>query len=258
MNKTKKTINVVALIALIIGIVLVIIGLMFGASTSFYIDRTGAHFEGAGKSYQINKKIGDINGLDINVSFTEVEVKVGEKNMVIATGMKKSNQPSIEVRNNKLYINSSKHKGFMIGFFNFPDRHSKITIYLTKDIKLNSSVIDNSFGSVKVDNLITDKLYIDSSFGEVTTNTTTKELVVDSSFGDIHTTVTSVSKVNISSSFGEVNLDVNGSKADYRIETNSSFGEINTDSNYTNTNGTHTGTISLDNSFGDINLRFLK
>lgn len=258
MNKTKKTINVVALIALIIGLVLIIIGLIFGASTSFYIDRTGAHFEGTGKSYQVDKNFGEIDEVSLNVSFTEVEFKIGKQNKVVATGMKKSNQPSIEVRNKKLYIDSSKHKGFMIGFFNFPDRHSKITVYLTKDTKLKNSIIDISFGSVKVDNLITDKLYIDSSFGEVTTNTTTKELVVDSSFGDIHTTVTNVSKVNISSSFGEVNLDVNGSKADYRIETNSSFGDINTDSNYMNTNGTHTGTISLDNSFGDINLRFLK
>lgn len=258
MLKTKRKIDIIATIALVVGLVLAIIGLIFGANTSFYIDRTGAHFEGTGKSYQVDKKFGEIDELSLDVSFTEVEFKTGEQNMVVATGMKKSNQPSIEVRNKKLYINSSKHKGFMVGFFNFPDRHSKITVYLTKDTKLKNSIIDISFGSVKIKSMHVDKLYIDSSFGEVTTNTTSKELVVDSSFGEVNNTVTGVDKVNISSSFGEINLDVNGAKADYRIETNSSFGEINTDSNNMNTSGTHTGTITLDNSFGDINLRFLK
>lgn len=258
MLKKKRNINLIATIALVVGLVLVIIGLIFGASTSFYIDARGVHIEENGKHYEVEKKIGEIEDLDIDVSFTEVEIKTSDKNMVVATGTKKSDQPFVEVRNKKLYIGSSKHKGFFIGMFHFPDRHSKITIYLKKDTMLNSTTIDTSFGSVDMNHFQTETLNISSSFGSVTTDTTTKRLTVDSSFGEINTTIKNVEKINISSSFGEINLDVFGSKGDYRIQTDSSFGEINTDDNGGVSTGTRIGTITLDNSFGDINLRFLK
>lgn len=257
MHSVKLNINIVTLIVLVIGLFLIIIGLIFGAKTGFYIDQTGIQFEKTGKRYRIDKNIGEIDQLDIESSFTEIELKIGDQNRVVATGTKKSDQPNIEVRNKKLYINHSKQKGFLIGFFHFPDRHAKITIYLTKDTKLNTSTMDISFGSVIVDQLTTKNFKIESSFSEITTNTITDKLIIDSSFGEVNATIAGASKVDVSSSFGETNLDIKGKRSEYLIEKDSSFGDIDIESNQNNQNATPNGTIFLDNSFGDINLRFL-
>lgn len=262
MRKTKMNFNIVALIMLGISIFCIVIGLLFGGLTSFYFDQMGFHIDkDMIKEYHDEKTFTDIDSLLIDVSFMEVEVKPGVQNKVVVTGMKENTKPSITIQDKILKIQSSKkHRGFSLGFFKIPDRHTKITVYLKPDTTLKDTKIDASFSSVTMKQLVSDQCNIDSSFGEIDITAKTRKVTIDSSFGEVKATLDGTERIDAASSFGDITLWISRPKAYFQVQTNSSFGDIHTTDHGTSTEivGANRGNIILDNSFGEINLNFTK
>ncbi len=262
MRESKFNFNVLALLILGISIFCIIGGLLFGAKTSFYFDGTGFHTErGTTKRYREEKKFSSIRALTIDASFTEVEVKTGDQNKVVVTGMKERAKPSVTIQDNILKIQSSKHqRGFSIGFFQIPDRHTKITIYLTPDTILKNTKIDASFSSVVVKQLVSDRCNIESNFGAIDIQVKAKTVTIDNRFGEVKSTLDNADRIDVASSFGEATLWISKPKTYYQVKTNSSFGDIQTTDRGTRgeADDSKEGNIVLDNHFGDININFTR
>lgn len=121
--------------------------------------------------------------------------------------------------------------------------------------------ISTSTGETRISDSVIDKLVSKTSTGDIDIiGSEFNRIQIDGSTSDVTLTSTKVEDIKIDVSTGECELELLGNASDYSCKLNSSTGDIDYDRHeyekrYSN-DGTGKGTISIETSTGDIEVRF--
>lgn len=217
--------------------------------------------------------------LDVNVtSYLNIDVK--SVNIKILTGetlKAETNNKYINVKqdNNKLYITQKKHKWFN-------SDNGDLIIYVPDDFVFDEVIIKSGAGSINIDKInsedislelgagkvsikeliINNKTFIDGGAGALTIeNGILNDLDLDMGIGKLSLTSKILGRNQIDCGIGEVNLNLIGNNADYKIKIDKGIGsftidnvDIEDDSYY----GSGSSYIDIDGGIGSTKIRFIE
>lgn len=213
---------------------------------------------------------GEVKILDIGVKSVSVTLKEGNK-LKAETNNKDIN---IKQDKNKLYITQKKYNWFN-------SSNGELIVYIPKDFTFDAVSLQTGAGKVNVEELVTNKLYLELGAGKVDINKlmVIDETEIDGGAGSItikngslndldldmgvgKLSLTSIIKGNneIDSGVGEVELNLIGSKDDYKIRVDKGIGsatidkeDIKSDTFY----GEGNNLIDIDGGIGSIKINFI-
>lgn len=241
----------------IVGIAFIILGLLFGASTSIYVDKEGFHF-GKVKNdpYEETYSFKRIEKLELDVAFSEVQVIKSDRNEVQISGNGKTSKPKVKMEHDTLKISSQVQINFFLGIFKQGNQESNITIYVKEDLK--DCELEISYSDLKLKKVAIEEFTLDTSFSSVDMEGEYQKIKVNNNFGDVKGVVSSVNELKLENDFGSITLGMTGSFQDYNLRYENDFGEIKINGKEIKKVKEPYGNkkIKLNNSFGDISLEF--
>lgn len=259
MKNTSKIIAISASIMLGLGIILTIIGVIFGGVTSAYIDSKGIHFDDH-ERYEKTFKFDDIKDIDVSVAFSKVAIVKSDTNKV-KVNVSKRYQPKVIEKNGKLIIDSDNNKGMLkvnISLFSFKVPESTITIYLKEPDKLNTVILKQSFGEMRVEQLKAKSLQAKNHFGDMSVTGSFEELSIHNNFGNTKINTSKIKELTSNNNFGDTKVRIDDNRSNYQIDKNSQFGDIEVIGNRYQNGTIENNQINLKNNFGDTEIEFLK
>lgn len=212
----------------------------------------------------------DAKVLIIDIHAAELEMKEGEKlaaetNNSDITITQKDGKLQIKEKGNNWFKNSS---------------HSKVVVYIPKNMEFDKVDIDTGAGEITIDSLITDVLDMDLGAGEVNIDYIEAREVADIDGGTGETTIKSGKLSNLSFDLGvgeaeltselrgdcdmdlgvgSLALTILGEKDDYTIEVNKGIGEYSIDGEKIHDNdkiGEGNNHLQIDGGIGDAKINF--
>jgi len=172
--KFFKNIWKIAGAAILLGLVLIILGLIMGASRHIYADNTGIHVvdtKGSAEIKDLNlKKFTDI---DIDVDIYSIEFIESDNYGIEIFYHEVKNKPDYSLVGEKLKISETFKNGWMFFNvdFNFISHNDQfIKIYLPKNAILNDVVIKSDIGSVNIGKFTSKSVNIKNNIGNVSIN----------------------------------------------------------------------------------------
>lgn len=267
MSNTQRIIKYLATafgIFLVVTIILGIINVVFSLGNIF--DDSNTNLSDL-KDININE---NVSVLDIDVKSVRIKIKKGE--LLVA----KTNNKNINVRQekNKLFITQKK-----FNLFNNND-DNELVIYVPENLVFDGVSINTGAGSVEIEKLETKTLYlelgagkaeidnlvvlnqteIDGGAGEVTIkNGELNNLDLDMGVGKLSLTAYLNGDNEIDSGVGEINLNLIGSLADYKITLDKGIGAATLDGENMKDNGTYglgRNLIDIDGGIGALKINF--
>jgi Uncharacterized conserved protein len=246
-----KLIYKIIITMVILGIMLITMGLLFGAKLWVYINETGIHVEDT-KNNMNQHKIEEFN-LDI---FEKVHIDVSYANIEII----KSDNFGIEIlyyegnpeilwslENETLKIQDKKKENFYFMNFNFFSifnwESDYIKIYIPENVELSDVLIETSGGNVTICDYISQKTTINNSYGNVKiANIESEKLEVKLSSGNFKAENVITNDFDLKNSYG------NG------IFSNVEANELNIDMSSGNINlkQIEVKNLNIKNSYGNI------
>ncbi len=214
----------------------------------------------------------EISTLKIDLGFTDLHIKTGEKFKVETN----NSNISYEENNGSVVIKEKTFKGLS---FNY-NTESSLSVYLPEIIALDEVKIEGGAGRVNIDSLKAQGVYLEVGAGEVKIENVnvSKELRID---GGIGKTELKHSKVNnldanlgvgeftyngtltgntdIDSGIGNIRIDLTDDIKNYTIDIDKGLGNVTIDGNNVETNrvyGTGKNGIKIDGGVGNINIDF--
>ena len=265
MTSTQKVIKYCSLalaIFLIISIISGIAGAVVGISELF--DKSN-HVSEDFSDLDINS---DSKILDIDLKSSSLTIKVGE---VLKA---ETNNKNINVKqdNNRIYIKEKKNSWFTNG--------GELVIYVPRDLIFDLVNIDTGAGKIEIDALITNRLDFDLGAGRVNVNYlgvfqkgkistgagaftinngNMNNIDFDLGVGKIDITGSLLGSTKIDSGVGSTNVNIIGSKDDYKIDVDKGLGSINVDGESlkdSTSYGNGVNTIDIDGGVGSITINF--
>ncbi len=191
----------------------------------------------------ISGEIYEISTLKINVGFTNLYIKTGEKFRVETN----NSNISYKENNGSVIIKEKTSKWLNINH----NTENSLTVYLPKDMKaLDEVKIENGAGTVNIDSLETQRLYLEVGAGKVHIEDiiATQEAKIDGGAGKIEIKSGKINNLDLNMGVGETiiqaeitgksdidagigNLEISlyGDKEDYKIDSNKGLGKIKID-----------------------------
>lgn len=189
MKKMFKTIGIIALVLLVIGVVLIGIAIVCGVHNRSFTNNRFFKFIVNPKVEKLEYTvIDDFDSIDLNVDMGEIVFKEGEEFAIeyaLYEGAK------YEVRNNTLYVEKYKGKKINIGF-NIGTEDTYLTIYIPKDKEINIKNIEADMGDIKIINDSDWKL---------------KNINIEADMGDIEIGGEIEGNINIEADMGNVDIE---------------------------------------------------
>lgn len=266
MTATQKVIKYCAVafaVFLIISIVTGILGAVSGLS--FFC--SGKRVVGENRSYAVS---GTVESLEMDLSGARLTVRTGNSFSV------ESNHKYLTLENEDGLLQiKEEHPAF--GFYN---GGVQITLTVPEDFNFEKVHISAGAGEVKIDSLLTDKLFLDLGAGEVSIDRliANKKAEINSGAGelkikggelanlkldigigevDMRSALTGDCKIDIG--VGELNLDLIGTSKDYSIALDKGVGDALLDGRKMHDDeiyGTGDTAIEIDGGVGTVKIEF--
>lgn len=269
MTEAQKIIKYLALslaILLIITIFSAIITGIYGLSNFLGLN----HKQKVGKLKELSCLTSETipTDLKIDLSYTDLIIKYGDEFKIETT------DPSIKCKgkNSSLVIKDKKN------YFNVTTKQ-KLVVSLANTETFSDVDISTGAGSLEIDKLITKRLNLDLGAGKTTINElisndteidtgageftiksgTINDLDFDMGVGKTTITASITGNSKIDSGVGSLNLNILGSKENYRLKLSKGIGTIKVDNEEVKNNetiGNGFNSLTIDGGVGEINIRF--
>ena len=262
MNRTVKTILIIAACLIPIGIIATFIGLRFGGQAGWSLDLNDGSLSFANDMVTEAVDLKDFDSLDLKVSTADVNIVRGDS-YKIEYKVRKGKEPKIKQEGGKLTIeqppmgfvmfNFGLHEGENTFIIYVPESSGQITLNAkasTGDIMLDrirvSGKIEASTSDILLNDIEGDELEVNISSGDIdgdkvkiaktrfegsTSDISILRLFSDdvychASTGDIDINDSAVSNLKADTSTGDVNIQLNGKPDDYSYNIKVSTGDI--------------------------------
>jgi len=292
MNKTAKTILIIAICMLPIGVIATVLGISFGG-------RTGWRYEyGTGKgvvtseAFSGSQKLDEFDSLDVEVRSAEVVIMRGDS-FGIEYSTYKGKEPVITQENGKVTVKQPPTGFVMFEFgshdlntftITVPENSSEISLNVRSSsgdvtldrIKVSGDVVSSSgdimfndiegkeinatssSGDINGDKVKVAKTRFESSSGDISMlRVYADDLLAVSSSGDTGVYNSAITNVDCEASSGDVDIELNGKADDYSYDLKASSGDIvvngvEVEKNYKEDGGNNS--IIAKTSSGDVNV----
>lgn len=202
------------LIVLLIGLVITIVAVSLGGKI--------INLESSYDGKNISESYEGVKALNIDLNFSEAEIKLGDEFKIEASNVSKNTFESY-VENGKWYIKDTT----MSRMFNIINYRPKVTIYIPEGFKISSVNVNIGAGQIVVDKLVTDNISINVGAGEFKIyDLITDEATIDCGVGNIEVTGKINYKGNIKCGIGDVSLNLIGNEKDYDYDMKVGVGEV--------------------------------
>lgn len=280
MSSLQKTIKYIAIgFAVFLAVVIIssIASVVFSVVTAVSGGVAKGHDK---KSIDFSDTYSEVESLSIDNATGKLYIKIGETFRV--DGENVSEDFTAEVDSDGTLTVTDNNKDFQFLWFDmggFNNPNSKITIYIPKSFVADETKIDSGAGTVSVEGLKTNYLYISAGAGNIDgRDITSEEVKIDGGIGtitlknvnftnadfncgvgslDIEGVLAGESKIDCG--IGEVDLDLIGNVNDYDLDIDSGIGSIRLNgeklSDEYETDKQASNSIKVDGGVGDVNIR---
>ena len=212
----------------------------------------------------------EIKTLDIEVAYTNLMIKTGD---YLSTETN-NNNISLSQENHELKIKDKSHKWFLT------NENQELVLYIPESLELEKVRIIAGAGKINIENLKTESLVFELGAGEtqIRSLTVTKDceieggagkvsitsgiinnLKLDMGVGETNLNTILTGKNEINAGIGNLNINLQNGKENYRIKTDKGIGTIKIDgkeisNNELYGNGSHS--IDVDGGIGNIKIEF--
>lgn len=202
------------LILFIIGIIITIVAVSLGGKV--------INIESSYNGKNISESYEGVKSLDIDLNFSEAEIKEGTEFKIEANNVSESKFESY-VENGKWYIKDRT----ISRMFNIINYRPKVTIYIPEGFKSSNIKVNIGAGQIIADKLITDNIDITVGAGEFKiSDIITDEANIDCGVGNVEINGKINIKGNIKCGIGNVSLNLIGSEKDYDYDLSLGIGEV--------------------------------
>ena len=220
----------------------------------------------------ISSDIGEVSTLKIDLAYTNLYIKAGEKFEVQTNNNKitfENNNGSVKIKENSKYLLSSE------------SMESNLVVYIPEDMMIiDETNIDAGAGKINIEKLNTKGLYLELGAGEVyiektiATDETSidggvgktelkqcqlNNLKADLGVGEFKFSGTLTGKNEINSGIGATSLELTGKKEDYTIKASKGLGNITLDGQTIESDkdyGNGKNYLDIDGGVGEIKIDF--
>lgn len=285
MSKFTKTITIIAVSMLIIGIPLAIIGFFSGAHLSLTRGTDGFKIYDTSERKQETFELDAFKNIDSSLANADISI-IPSNSFKVVIDRNDDEEITHSLENETLVISekdTNKQKyTFNFGFTGW--RPTIVKIYVPHKTNLSKISLFTTSGDIKVSNIKSDSLAIDTNYGDVvldniTTNENTislkdgdvlandiisKKFILKTLYGDLALNHVQSDLIEVTSNDGDVTFDNVNTKEN---QTKTNYGDI-TFRNYTSSGstiqtddgdiiieGTLKGDTSINSIYGDINLK---
>ena len=237
-----KTIWKIIIIVIMVGMILSVVGFVTGASRTLYIDRTGVKVSDGSISHITEMNLEQFRSVSVDVGFSDIEFVISDNFGIDLYGNDMEWLWSLEDGTLNITHNRSALLHIIkLDFIATGRNHAKI--FLPANTELETVIVRTNSGDIKIGSFRADKADVTSSFGNVELNNiTSNHLQVDLSSGRFTGINLTTGKLDFTGRFG-----------------NGYFQSVTADSlsAYSNSGDLHFtdcsfGEIDVTNSFGNI------
>ena len=212
----------------------------------------------------------EINTLEIEVAYSDLTIKKADSLRVETN----NNNIKVSQENKELQIKEKKHKWFSI------NESQELIVYMPEDLELGKVRIITGAGKVNVENLKTESLVFELGAGEAeikslnvtkdgnieggagklsVVSSNINDLNLDMGVGETNLKATLTGKNEINAGVGNLNINLQNSKENYRIKTDKGIGYIKIDGKEISDGevyGNGSNYIDIDGGIGNIKIDF--
>ena len=290
MNSLQRVVKYCAIalaVILAIGIISAVANLVFGI-VSFssgrvvnrhHINARNVSSRDDWETVDFDETFTDVRSLNIDNSTGEVRIKIGDTFRVEAQNVLKGFEAKVQ-GDGELYVtdNESRFHFFGFNFNGINNPNSKITIYIPESFAAEEVKVNSGAGTVTIDQLNTDYLYVSAGAGNVKGSTIVADKVkIDGGVGSVNFTEVnfndsdfdcgvgdlSISGVMLGDNkfdcgVGSVDLDLTGNVEDYDLDIDSGVGNVRVNgekiSDNELRNRSAANSIEVDGGVGDVRI----
>ncbi|MGA3675038.1 DUF4097 family beta strand repeat-containing protein [Lysinibacillus agricola] len=245
----------IAMTMIAFGILLALVGYFSGGKWSFVLNDEGIHVPKNNNLVKNSYELDDFTSINIVNDYGDVEIVTSDR-YALETNVVEDDDITYSIKDNTLTIETKgkKKNDLQLGFGSF--HTPSITIYVPKDVKLNTVVLNSSFGDTTIRDLNYQQLNLTGDYGDIIFKNTTGDkteitqsfgdmklqqfssngFVVESENGDINIDGTLNGQSSITSNFGDTTLDLQNKKSEIGYELNTDFGDLTVDKKEQNAN----------------------
>ncbi len=227
-----------------------------------------------------NKYSEELKDLEVRENASILDIDIKGTNLVLKEGdtfKVETNNKYVKTKQNKnkLHITEKSHNWFQ------SNKKNDLVVYIPKDLIFDGVSIDSGAGTVEIDALSTENLYLDLGAGKVNINHLTvlrstdieggageiqinngslNNLDLDGGVGKLTLTAMISGKSEIDAGVGEVNLNLIGSLEEYRITLDKGIGSatLNQKKMYDEeVYGNGNNSIDIDGGVGSLKINFV-
>lgn len=208
--------------------------------------------------------------LEIDVLYTNLKILSGDEFKIEAD----NNYISCKQEGNKVYIEEEKRSWFS------KNEEGDMIIYIPKDLEMYKIEINTGAGKIEIEDLnteqlslelgagetiinnisVTEECNIDGGAGKISVNNgTIKDLDLDMGIGETNLIVELMGKNEINAGIGNLNIELQGNKEDYKIQADKGIGSIKIKGNEqinASVYGNGNNSIEIDGGIGNIDIDF--
>lgn len=196
MNKSVKTIAIVAAAMVTAGLLLTGIGFILGGNQPIWLDRDGIHLgyrdsgnTSGGELVDFSQDVESFDSISVDLDFYDVDLVPGDRFAIEGSYFSEAGKPGIKVENNTLTVVDSGRKRINIsidlpGLFTY-DNHPNIKIYYPEKTEFQSVIIRCDSSDLEFENLTADHAEFELDLGKLkVSRITANNVTVNMDSGD--------------------------------------------------------------------------
>lgn len=210
-NKWK----IASFVAIGVGVILVVIGLLWGGYPGIYVDADGVHgmsqIRETESVLQEKTSIEAFEEADIKIGYTNVEIIPSDDFYIEYAFAQKEDEPMINVKDGKLTIRE-KNRVYLFNFsINFGigsvTKGSYLKLYIPKEQLLTKVVMNIEDGSLNADGVKANRVELKAEYGDVNwSNFQGEELSIKQNDGKLTLDHAKAANIEIENEYGDSNL----------------------------------------------------
>lgn len=216
--KGKKTWLAVSGVCVILGIVILMIGRLFGGEPGFFVDGKGIHTARSEKETEPIRgieELGEFNRMELDVDYADVEVVASDRFAVEYCLTGGEGEPVCEVKNGKFTFKEGDdtrivNMGFFAGASNTeksePDYYVRVEV--PEDAKLSGASLYVESGDLKITDFQADELEIEDEYGDVSLDRFNgKEFKLKQDSGNTSAGLLRAEHIEVKNGYGNVRIE---------------------------------------------------
>lgn len=254
--KLKNKIWMISFICLGAGILLLIVGMLFGGKPGFYFDNNGFHVVGENRreDYTLKKTpIDEFENIEMNLEYADLEIILSDDYYIEYNVESDVGKPFYEVTDKTLnFYEANRKEEWTFSFFTIgtPTMYGNddyfVKLYIPKDAVLDSVTVEQADGEITLPNLKVKNLSLNNSYGDIRLkDIKAEDIELFLSDGDISTGKLEADTVQLENTYGDVKLDDIQAKS---LTVYMSDGDLKV-------NDLDAKQIDIENAYGDVKLR---